>query len=516
MHYALLKHWVEENAPKLIGKIITGMEQFEDQMRITILGTQESLQLNLMNKDTFAFFSNKHDLPFLPTKDSGAFQKHINGSTIQSVEMDQSDRIMYFTLHRTDMYQDTNQYRLIFEMIPTYQNIILTRLDHGKEIVFEAMRKFSLADNPHRQILPGSPYMLPPNFGIHNAKKDIGLPPSLKGVINPVENNGHTISPLLSIREGSGVSSGVNLQFESLYYDTYLPTKKTDIQRSMIKQINTEVIKLERKLAKQEVELISAKDETLWFNYAELLKANFSQIKPGMNSLVVTDYFTDGFPEIEIPLQGDKSPRINMEYYVRKYRKARNGREIIEKNIRDGKQKLALLLERIVKIKDTDSYLELRSEMGKKGERTSHQVKTLFRHLLINENWEILIGRSAKENDLLSLHTAKPQDWWFHTRIYQGTHVVLRNFKKQELPEELKLLCARLAAYYSKAKSSSQVPVDFTQIRYIRKPRGSAPGYVTYSHQHTVFVDPISYREAALKLNKVESTGHEHPSLMPL
>jgi predicted ribosome quality control (RQC) complex YloA/Tae2 family protein len=241
----------------------------------------------------------------------------------------------------------------------------------------------------------------------------------------------------------------------------------------------------------------------LWYHYAELLKANFNQIKAGMTSLQTIDYFTEGFPEISIPLQGDKSPRYNMELYVKKYRKARNGKEIIQKNIREGKQKLDLLLERISKIESTESYLELRSEMNKKDSKSTMQVKTLFRKLPINEDWEILIGRSSKENDLLTLHTAKPQDWWFHTRIYQGTHVVLRNYRKQELPEELKQLCARLAAYYSKAKSSSQVPVDYTQIRHVRKPRGSAPGYVTYSHQHTIFVEPISYRDAAIKLHPV-------------
>jgi predicted ribosome quality control (RQC) complex YloA/Tae2 family protein len=479
MQYGLLKHWVDEMTAKLKDRIITGIEQFEDQMKISILGMHESLQLNLMNKDTFAFFTARNELPFLPTKESAAFQKHMNGTVIKTIEINDSDRILYINLVKTDMYQQTIQYRLIFEMIPTYQNLILTRIDNGKEIVLEAIRKFSLADNPHRQIVQGHPYMLPPQFG---------------QPVKEVDNLATTIGEN---------KRDINSYFESLYYETYLPSKKADIQRSMIKQITSEITKLERKLAKQEVELASAMDETLWYNYAELVKANFNQIKPGMTSLHVTDYFTEGFPEIDIPIHGDKSPRYNMEFYVRKYRKARNGREIIQKHIQEGKLKLTALFKQINKIENIETYLELRSELGKKETKHTAQVKTLFRKLLINDAWEILIGRSSKENDLLTLHTAKSQDWWFHTRIYQGTHVVLRNHKKQELPEDLKQLCARIAAYYSKAKSSSQVPVDYTQIRYIRKPRGSAPGYVTYSHQHTIFVEPISYRDAAAQLSKL-------------
>jgi len=97
---------------------------------------------------------------------------------------------------------------------------------------------------------------------------------------------------------------------------------------------------------------------------------------------------------------------------------------------------------------------------------------------------------------------AKPDDWWFHTRIYRGTHIILRNYKRKELPETLKILCCRLAAYFSKAKKSSNIPVDYTQIRYVRKPRGSVAGYVTYKNQKTLYVDPLSMRETIKEIDK--------------
>jgi predicted ribosome quality control (RQC) complex YloA/Tae2 family protein len=103
---------------------------------------------------------------------------------------------------------------------------------------------------------------------------------------------------------------------------------------------------------------------------------------------------------------------------------------------------------------------------------------------------------------MLTTRFAKPHDWWFHTRIFRGTHVILRNYNKKELPKKLKHLCSQLAAYYSKAKKSTNVPVDHTQIRYVRKPRGSAPGYVIYKEQKTLFVDPLSIRDVAKILEK--------------
>ncbi|MDP2172768.1 MAG: NFACT RNA binding domain-containing protein, partial [Candidatus Cloacimonadaceae bacterium] len=117
-------------------------------------------------------------------------------------------------------------------------------------------------------------------------------------------------------------------------------------------------------------------------------------------------------------------------------------------------------------------------------------------------DFEIVIGRKASENDFVTTQLGRPHDWWFHTRIYHGAHVLLRNFHKKEPTGETIRLCCSLAAWYSKAKFSTNVPVDYTQIRFVRKPRKSAPGYVTYSNHHTYFASPMDIRAVreALKL----------------
>ena len=216
-----------------------------------------------------------------------------------------------------------------------------------------------------------------------------------------------------------------------------------------------------------------------------------------MSEISLPNYYLPDFPEIIIPLCEDKSPIENSNYYFKKYKKAKVGQKLITEQIEKTKEEVKDLESDIADINEEESYLEL-VELTSAKQISKRQVDTkiYFRRLKIDDNWEIFIGRSSTENDLLTCKVAKGRDWWFHTRVFQGTHVVLRNYSNKQLPDKYRIICAQLAAYYSRAKKSENVPVDYTQIRFVRKPRGSAPGYVTYKNQKTLFVNPIDYRDA--------------------
>ncbi|NQT65006.1 MAG: DUF814 domain-containing protein, partial [FCB group bacterium] len=192
-----------------------------------------------------------------------------------------------------------------------------------------------------------------------------------------------------------------------------------------------------------------------------------------------------------------KSAKQNIEHYFKKYRKARDGKTKIQKQINIAQNEIEVLESDIFELEETDVFFSNQEKSKKK-----KTLKKGYKKIAIDENWEIYIGRTSKENDTLTTRFAKPHDWWFHTRVFRGTHIILRNYKKKELPNKLRLLCSQLAAYYSKAKKSTNVPVDHTQIRYVRKPRGSAPGYVVYTNQKTLFVDPLSIRAVGEILEK--------------
>ena len=109
---------------------------------------------------------------------------------------------------------------------------------------------------------------------------------------------------------------------------------------------------------------------------------------------------------------------------------------------------------------------------------------------MIVDGYTILIGKNNKQNDTLTLKTARPYDMWFHTQKIHGSHVILKLEPNAKINDSILHTCAVLAAQYSKGKDSTNVPVDYTYVKYVKKPIGAKPGMVTYTHQKTIYVNP--------------------------
>ena len=189
-----------------------------------------------------------------------------------------------------------------------------------------------------------------------------------------------------------------------------------------------------------------------------------------------------------------------MQYYLKKYKKAKRGKEVIEHNIAETEKKIKQLENIVQKAKSGEL-----DELPQKGKlpqlsRKLEMAEKLLR-LRIDDRFEIVIGRKASENDFITTQLARPHDWWFHSRLYHGSHILLRCLQKTNPPEELIQICCSLAAWYSKARFSQNVPVDYTQVRYVRKPHKSKPGFVTYTNHKTAFVQPMDLRTVKKELN---------------
>ncbi|MDY6915581.1 MAG: NFACT RNA binding domain-containing protein [Candidatus Cloacimonadota bacterium] len=477
MDYKFLKAWAEQ--VKLGNKRIKDLQRFEDQYVLFFVKKKNILQINLGNDGGFCFFTQKQMLPFQKDNTLNKFLEILKDTQPEKVSIDNQDRILKFEFSKIDIYNRENRYFLFLELIPRYQNIILT---DGNEKILECRRKISYAENRTRQILPGLKYEKPTTNFIITEKK-VRFPICLNENLQLEENN----------LQGT---EDMNLIFEKLYYESVLEKRNKRIKQKKIKNLRQQISKKERKLDNLDKELQTASKEKKWKQYAELLNANFNRIKNGADSIILKNYYEEGFPEIEIPLQAELTPLQNVEKYFKKYRKARDGKKKIAEQIKLTEQEISNLELQIAEIQDKDFLIYQNEERG-----TSRTQKK-YKRIKLGDSWQIFVGRSSKENDFLTKTLAQPHDWWFHTRIFKGTHVVLRNLTKQELPEELKLICCRLAAYFSKAKKSRNVPVDYTQIRYVRKPKGSPPGFVIYDKQKTLYVDPLSFREAVKFLSK--------------
>lgn len=481
MQYKFLSEWVKENQNNNF--VFWEINKFEDQYAILFKKRKKYLQINLTSENSFCFISEKDVLPFESDAMLKIFNSCLSNTKLGEIGISDIDRIIYFRFSKIDIYNQKISFKLILEFIPRFQNIILTK--EGE--IIDCFRKISFAENRHRQILPGINYT-PPIAGFSIKKNDVTFPLS---IISKKE-----------IQESSSEHTcfdSVNEILEELYYNWIFREKNEKQKQRKINSIKRKIESKLNKIAKLETEFSNAKKEEKFKQQAELLKANFVKIKSGMETIKLQNYYEDGFPEIEIKLDKTKHPKQNVEFYFKKYRKARDGKTKIAEQIDKTNNEIELMEKEIFEIDEMEFILVDEKQQKKK----KSKAQSGYKKLVINENWEIYIGRTSKENDLLTTRFAKPHDWWFHTRVFRGTHVILRNLNKKELPDNLKLICSKLAAYYSKAKKSSNVPVDYTQIRYVRKPRGSAPGYVTYTDQKTLFVDPISMRDAAKFINMI-------------
>lgn len=493
MKYSLLAQWATEQRDytNVISKLL-----ISPQEAILTFKNEDALVIKYLPADALLYFTGV-------TRD---YQKssmaeiwtNLHNAELKGVTMAPRDRIFYFHIWQKDIYQQITQYQLVFECTPPKPNLILCKVTQptgsGEQtqsgerlIISDAIIKYSYADNPKRQVLPSLVYETPSTS------------------FNPVPEE--TILPLMisPAQDGEPILCNTVNDYFRLYY---LHVSKQKLQvvtsQSMTLHWQKELKKVDKKLAAQRAELLDAEKEKTWLTYSELLKINLHNVKKGDTEFVTTDYFTEGMPQITIPLASDKTPKANLQQYFKKYRKAKNGKLIIAQNIAKTATEKDNVLQIIAALQD-GSYEH--SEVGKTHSHEAiaklKQADSLFR-LPINPSWEIVIGRKAKENDFLSTQLGRPHDWWFHTRIYHGSHILLRNYAKQQPSALLIELCCGLAAWFSKAKNSQNVPVDYTQIRFVRKPRKSAPGYVTYSNHKTVFVDPIDVPAAKEILKRYE------------
>jgi len=480
MEYKYLAGWVEQNEAK--GLVFQELLSFHDQYALKFLKSRTYLQINLASQNSFCFLTENSELPFSSDNRFNKINTILKNARMSGLRISEKDRIIFIDLQLIGLDNSITEYTLVIELIPRFLNIILTR-KNTSYLILDALRKFSLAENHQRQILPNLEYELPGSV-YDNKSESLQLPLILNGT------GGITLS-----ESRSKGYYRINELFEDLYYEVILENQLMHKNKERQAGIKRLIAKKQKKLKKLRSEFSSAKKELLWKQRADLIKNNFRLIKSGMTEIEVVNYYSDDQEKITIPISAEKTPRENMELYYRKYKKARSGREKINNQIEITCREIEELEQDLNKDPDRSTYFVKDKTAGK----TIKAVEK-FRSLTVDQDWEIVIGRTSKENDHLTTKVARSNDWWFHTRIYKGTHVILRNWNKKELPERLMILCCRIAAYYSRAKKSSNVPVDYTLVKYVRKPRKSPPGFVVYTDQKTLYVDPLSIREAKAKI----------------
>lgn len=231
----------------------------------------------------------------------------------------------------------------------------------------------------------------------------------------------------------------------------------------------------------------------------DLISANLYRIEKGMNSIEVENFYDENCPTVKIDLDMRLTPSQNMQKYYAEYRKADTAEKILTEQIKQGEEELSYIdsvFDALTRTSSEDEVNELRLELAGQGYLKAVKLKGKPPksrpplEFTSPDGFTVLIGRNNVQNDKLTTKIAEKSDIWLHTKNITGSHVIIRT-NGTVPPDETILYAARLAAYHSKAKNSSQVPVDYVQAKFVRKPAGSKPGKVIFTNNRTVYVTPL-------------------------
>ena len=303
---------------------------------------------------------------------------------------------------------------------------------------------------------------------------------------------------LMNVTQYESFSSLLAAFFEKKGRVERMTRRSSDLHKAVVNARD----RLARKLSAQKKELAGAHDREKYKRTGELITANLYQLEKGMNKAKVIDYYNKDCPEVEISLDVRLTPQQNAQKYFKLYTKSKTAEEVLTEQIRQGSIELDYLESVLVQLSEAETerdLAQLREELtlsgvlsakqtrNKKGRQKPVQAKPF--HYRTTDGFDIFAGKNNLQNDLLTLKIAFKSDIWFHTQKIHGSHVILVT-DGREPTEQAMTEAAMIAAYHSKARLSSMVPVDYTQVRQVKKPAGAKPGMVIYHVYQTAYVTP--------------------------
>lgn len=497
--------------------------------------------------------NEKYDNPKEPPMFCMLLRKHVEGGIIEKIEQVEMERIIIVHLKSKDELGDTSYKQLIIEIMGRHSNIILVDkkenkiIDSIKHVTLAqssvrtvlpgqtytfppAQEKVNPLEIDHTQLLRKL------NFNLGKMETQLvqqfaGLSPLLAkeiiyraGLVNQANvsksffevmepiRKGHYqpqmtadgdkelfyLIPLQHLKGERKTFSTVSELLDRFYYGKGERDRVKQQAYDLERFLKNELEKNKKKIKKLEKTLVDAEKAQKYQKYGELLTANLHLIKRGDKEADVIDYYDENGATITIALDPKKAPSENAQQYFKKYTKAKNSVQVVQEQIEKTLEEITYLEQLIQQMeaaapKDIEEIREELMEEGyirrrQKGQKKKKkQEKPQIEQYNSSSGIPILVGKNNKQNEYLTNRLARQDEIWLHTKDIPGSHVVIRSTD----PDEVTLTeAAIIAAFYSKARQSSSVPVDYTKIRYVKKPNGAKPGFVIYDNQATVYVTP--------------------------
>lgn len=460
-------------------------------------------------------------------------KKHLLNAMLTDIQQLRFDRILCFKFAKINELGEIKNYSIYFEIMGKYSNFIFA--DENDKII-DLLKRFSLEENRLRALFPGLKYEQPiieekisplniTEDEFNKFKNENSLLKNIEGlgkltVQNITDFNSFTqllnaqSQPKIFLNKGRIVLGSVlNILPKGKEYDDVLSFKSfreainfyinsenlsssfDTLKTQLLDNINKKVKKNMRILSLLEDEALEKQDFIKYKEQGDILAASIYTLKRGMTSLTTYDFYNN--KEISIPLDPQITPQENLEKLYKKYNKLKRGMEANKRRFIEINEELNYL--NSIKLfidnsSNTDNLKLIQEELisqgyiklqQKKGNRKK-QIKEIGYGVLEFEGFKILYGRNNIENDNLTFKVASKDDIWLHSKNIPGSHVII---KANEITEEMLLKGAEVAAYFSKSSTGDKISVDYTKKRYINKPKGSKPGFVTYENEKNILIE---------------------------
>lgn len=329
--------------------------------------------------------------------------------------------------------------------------------------------------------------------------------------------NGNTFTPTLIKRNGSltdftyGPVTQYGTYAETEIYDSFshllddFYEKREQAERvkqkgrDLLKTATTARDRVRRKLAAQEKELAACLDRDHLRICGELITANLYRMERGQSRFTAQNYYDENCADVDIPLDVRLSPQENAARYFKQYAKAKTAEKYLTAQLQRGREEqqyLESVLQELAQAESEQDFNDIRTELtdggylrGRGKKQSGFQRASKPREFRSSAGLRILVGRNNRQNDRLTTKDADKRDVWLHTQKIHGSHVILCTGGAE--PDEQSLMeAASLAAYFSQAQGSTKVPVDYTPVKFVKKPAGAKPGMVVYTTYQTMLADP--------------------------
>lgn len=294
----------------------------------------------------------------------------------------------------------------------------------------------------------------------------------------------------------------INEMLDDYYFERDSLERMKQKSADLVHLLNTNIERTSKKISILKKTLDDAKKKEEYKIKGDLLTANLYAFSQGDKEVKVQNYYSENYDEILIALNPMLTPSQNSQKYYKLYQKAKNAEIESEKQLKNALSDLdyfesTLML--VHNISNEADLLEIKNELvdlgyikkqKKKGK--SEKITSKPHHYISSDGFDIYVGKNNTQNDYLTLRFANSQDMWFHTKKIHGSHTIIKLGINKEIPPTTIKEAAELAAYYSKGRESSNIPVDYTLIKNVKKPNGAKPGMVIYDFYNTIYVTPTT------------------------